>query len=124
VPSLSCQTTFPLQPSSNKSMAFVTTLLRTFQIAGPFGLHMTFRTKVPGTLWFRYPIVSTPDSPLTGRAAQGLSTESPVEGTSAQSSTDQDAMNIDTQIYLDIGPVDDVSTRIILSAHSSETIQT
>jgi hypothetical protein len=69
-------------------MATVAPPMRTFQVRGPFGLQMTFRTKVPGTLWFRYPRVQR--------------TEPLAEDSSATETTVKDYVKTFDQIYIDI----------------------
>jgi hypothetical protein len=48
---------------------------RTFQIKGPFGLQLTLRTKVPGTLSVAYPHTNT----VATFATQSSTAQMPVE---------------------------------------------
>ena len=70
--------------------------VRIFQISGPFGLRMNFTTKVPGTLWFRYPRTET------------LESDAGDEG-SPSPRTRRDRVDNDDQIYIDITAGNSVS---------------
>ena len=74
-------------------MAVVAPPVRIFHISGPFGLRVQFTTRVPGTLWFRYPRTETLES----------------DKKSTPPRTRRDRAAPDDQIYIDITAGNSVS---------------